>query len=498
MGTSTAAPERKGFPRLVELINVDKIPKPRDQGAAEVLKMIAFRMNLPLDGLWSAGEYWNLWNKQWNIYDPDAHPMQLKILKSGRPLLEEQWARGISELLLGTAYDGPDVETGNAVPIQDIYKSFCEGAQPFVAVCCACQMLVSYTVLSRGYGMPYVNNAGIDCDGNDGLKVFTSEGGHWDKGGPLRFADAMKAAHPLQQGSCYSWVGRDPDGTKQKGSHVVSILRVDTDGKKQAQLFDTGAAQDAPRPAPSCAPKWDYSGNYDNEGSLMVRSFIPGSKTDAKIGGRYGGLGTPAARSDAQLQAGIDRMKKTRPYGLARLFVATLPFSAKTKKKVRIEEKDLEVPEGLVFMSRLLRMWGADETANYTIARCQYALRSLPDWKPPETPGTPEQEAKTFRTVAWWVFYSPRGDLATVLMQEATPRAKRLVDLGSVSVGEPLLVVSSLENGRTDWTYVRRALAPATIGTIPDWMKALLKEVGPHTVYNPEGVAIPGELDDNG
>jgi hypothetical protein len=108
-------------------------------------------------------------------------------------------------------------------------------------------------------------------------------------------------------------------------------------------------------------------------------------------------------------------------------------------------------------------------------------------------------------------------------MRKETSREKRLVELekgftvpqapppsgekppeptkigpAPLTVGEPLLVVSSLANGRTDWTYVRRALAPATIGAIPEWMKAILLGLGPHTSYNPEGVAIPGELDDNG
>ncbi len=259
---------------------------------------------------------------------------------------------------------------------------------------------------------------------------------------------------------------------------------------KQAQIVDTGAAQNRfdKGAVPFCAPtEWGVRGNYDNLASKSVNELI--------VKATFRGLGTPGTHFD--LAKGLKRLKKARPFGLARLFLATEQFPGSDKATPRQldpndpdPKKKVSVPNSVVFMSKLIRMWGAAETENYSIMRCQWALRSLPKWT---------AKGKELPVFAWWVFYSPTQELATRLMD--SNRATRLDELEpkegkEAFLSRPFLTVRTVDKGLTQWDYVLRALAPSEIGKIPAWMKTILDKAKFNSVINPDEVPIPAALND--
>jgi hypothetical protein len=478
----TVVPKRGAFPRICELINTQKIFKP---ASSTPLEVIAERLTEPLDKLWDWGAQLNLWDAQWN-----------------NKSLEEQWARAISELLVGTAYFGPEI-AAHLPNRKPLYEQFCSD-NPAIGIVNPCETLATYLVLSRGYKPEDVNEVGLDSGDNSGIKVFDKKAGDGRWTTDLQRASFAKAIDKgdLKPGSCFGW--QTPNNDKSvPGPHVVGVLRVD-EQVKEAQIIDTGAAQsrlspgDIPFAAPQ--PEWSIRGNYDNAKSTKVDLAIINTPATFK------GLGTPATNFD--LAAGLKRLKKARPFGLARLFVATedlhtqnkVPSTQHPVKEGETPQRMMTVPNKLVFMSRVCRMWGAADTENYSIMRCQWALRSLPGWK--ATPDGPE--APVF---AWWVFYSPKDtpkdtpkdELATLLLKAA--RATRLDEIPTQAnkkklMSGPFLIARSLGNGRTQWAFVSRALVPSKIGFIPPWMQTLLDEADFDTVFPPKGLSIPAALND--
>jgi hypothetical protein len=468
----SAAPPKGGVPRICDLVNIHPMPK---QPAGSTLEAIANGIKKPLTELWAWGEQLGKWDAKWN---------------NGSE--EEQWARAISELLTGTAYFGPNIAAFNSNDRTPFYESFCS-SNPAIAIVNPCETLTTYILLSRGYKLEDVGATGLESGDNSSLPVFKANGGRWNFSDDRRYFKKAIEAGDLKPGSCYGWHKLE-GGEKALGSHAVGVLRVDEE-TKTAQLLDTGAAQSRLRPGetPYSTHTWGLStirGNYDNAASSSVDPKI--AKAD------YKGLGTPAANHSLKL--GLERLKKTRPLGLVRLFVATDPLSgAPPTQKEPITSSDpkkttMTVPKQLVFMSRVCRMWGEASDANYSIMRCQWSLRSLPPWKAAES--GPELPA-----FAWWVFFSPMGELAKQLLDWRTDRGLQLdslkttADKGSL-VSPIYLIIRSDKTGKTDWAYVSRALEPLKIGSIPSWMSTMLSEAGFDTVFNRHKVAVPFELND--
>ena len=98
--------------------------------------------------MWKKGAAMGLWDAtKWKDTDP-----------------EEQWARAITELLLGLPYNGSAGIYGK--PNQDgiFYKPFSDpAAEPIAPIAAACQHLVSIGVLSRGYTYKDLLEMGFSC-----------------------------------------------------------------------------------------------------------------------------------------------------------------------------------------------------------------------------------------------------------------------------------------------------------------------------------------------
>src|SRR5262249_48824936 len=98
----------------------------------------------------------------------------------------------------------------------------------------------------------------------------------------------------------------------------------------------------------------------------------------------YIGMGTPAAAPD--LAAATARLKKVRHIGLCRLVLTRRGATFVPGPQPGMSHPDL------LFVSRMLRMYGDLEDQNYCLARYFWSLRALPGTK---------------QIQAYWLFYVP-------------------------------------------------------------------------------------------
>jgi hypothetical protein len=411
-------------PRLsVALNEVDPGDTGTNTSIDATLELIAKRLEGGLDGVWKKGAAMGLWDStKWKESDP-----------------EEQWARAITELLLGQPYNGAAAPYGH--PNQDtiFYKPFTDpSTSPIVSFTAACQHNASFGVLSRGFTLNDAAGTGFSCDDASSMGMFKT-GGKWFRDEEkLDLAKAIDAG--LAPGSIY--VFKPPplskiekkENKQRDGSHIAFVLRVDRD-QKQAQFFDTGGLKHRERvggPVPAIMMNFMSKGSYDDP--LC-------DKVTAK---HYLGMGIP--RPPANLSAAVARIRRTRPMAFARLVLT----ARGAKFPSPIDPKS--PPSDLLFVSRLLRTWGDAEDQNFTIARYFWSLRSLPC---------------TREFQALWFFYVPqdvyvgskasaeqkmKARTATAVM--SAPRTKKIDEFGVPLNRQCYLVIGSLADGQV--TQVQR------------------------------------------
>ncbi|XXT19875.1 hypothetical protein WME94_57605 [Sorangium sp. So ce429] len=405
-------------PRLSVALNaVDPGDTGTDTSIDATLALITKRLEGGLDVVWKKGAAMGLWDTtKWKESDP-----------------EEQWARAITELLLGQPYNGAAATYGH--PNQDtiFYKPFSDStASPIVSFTAACQHNVSYGVLSRGYTMSDVAGTGFSCDDASAMGVFKN-GGKWFKDEEKRdLAKAIDAG--LTPGSIYVFKPKPVSETEKKknlqreGSHIAFVLRVDK-AQKLAQFFDTGGLKHKERvsgPVPVIMTDFAGKGSYDDPlwNNVTTNHYI--------------GMGIPGPPAD--LAGAVARIRKTRPVAFVRLVLTRRGTTFPTP----IDRTN--PPEALLFVSRLLRMWGDTEDRNFTIARYFWSLRNLP--------GTRDVQA-------FWIFYVPldvyvgpdasaekknAARVASTVM--AAPRTTKVDEFGTPLHRARYLVIGSLADGR--------------------------------------------------
>lgn len=416
-------------PRLCVALNeVDPDDTGTDTSLRATLELIAQRLEGGLDVVWKKGAAKGLWDPtKWKESD-----------------VEEQWARAITELLLGMPYNGAAAPYGRpSLEAKLFYKPFADTTvPPIVSFTAACQHNVTYGVLSRGYPLDDLLGMGFSCDDSSAMGVF--KGGQWftddDK---KRLAKAIDAG--LTPGSVYVFKPapkseyEKKNNVQRKGSHIAFVLRVDKDQKK-AQFFDTfGLGHPGRLTAPALLMA-DFGGKGAFDDPLW----------DVVTTQYYIGMGIPKPPSD--LSAAILRIRKTRMIAFARLVLvergATFPDNIEPKNP----------PPGLLFVSRLLRMWGDKEDQNFTIARYYWSLRNLPATKDVQ---------------AYWLFWVPQdvaldekaspakkqaAKTATAVL--AAPRAAKVHEFGTPFNRDWYLIIGSLSNGKVK--QVQRKYTGAT------------------------------------
>jgi hypothetical protein len=397
-----------------------------DKSIDATLAIIAKRIEAGLDIVWKKGPEEKLWDPaKWKESDPEEH-----------------WARAITELLLGLPYNGSAAIYGQPNLDGIFYKPFADpAAEPIAPLSAACQHLTTFGVLSRGYTYKDVLETGFSCQEAGTMPLF--KGGNWWSITKTTNQDKRNIAKVIElgltPGSMYVFNPEPNSGKQRKGSHIAFVLRVDKDQKK-AQFFDTGGLNVPERtdgPVPEIMQSFKSKGSYDEP-------LWEDVTTEPIIG-----MGIPKPAGD--LTAAAARVRKARPIGFVRLVLA-----ARGEKFASPIDKT-KPPSSLLFVSRLLRMYGDAPEQNYPIARYFWSLRDLPNRNAVQ---------------AYWVFYAP---IDVALGPEASPdqkakkayakavmigpRTKKVDDFPASFAKDWYLVIGDMADGKA--TQIQRKFTEA-------------------------------------
>lgn len=224
-----------------------------------------------------------------------------------------------------------------------------------------------------------------------------------------------------------------PKSVQDPGSHIAFILRVSKDAspdKKRIQMFDTGNQQNywileaqgkkGLTVRPIQAGIWDGCG---------MPSVSDPSRTKIPCNSTVTGIGVVPTPDAADQQAAIAAMEKARPVGLCRLVLTLRKMpDAKTMEKqakARKAQAEKDAKKGgkaldlggdldpghliwgagpskddVLYVSKLLRMYGDDPSQNFYLSRLVWSLRNTPYFT---------------NVQPWWFVYVPKGVLAKAM-----------------------------------------------------------------------------------
>jgi hypothetical protein len=180
-----------------------------------------------------------------------------------------------------------------------------------------------------------------------------------------------------------------------QGSHAQAAIRVATlnNGKTAVQLFNTSGSPSALfNDEHSFFRPIGYGGIFDDDFITTIRNKE-----------RLVGMGVPPPAPDPD----SDWLRQARPVGLARLVLL---------RRAQGTGADTRTVDDVVYVSRLLRMWGNDPYANYGYSAYAWSLRNLPYYTQLEP---------------HWVLFVPRDILAGAMWAMGS-RSKSMDDFNDV------------------------------------------------------------------
>jgi hypothetical protein len=267
------------------------------------------------------------------------------------------------------------------------------------------------------------------------------------------------------------------------GSHISMVLRsYVTRGKPVVQLLDTSSHHSpAGVPADTASP-YLVLGKMD--GSIVAGNAF--TEVPAYSGGKFVGLGLLPELTNTDVV--FDNMRRARPVGLGRLVI--------TKKSATANMTEDDV----LFMSRMIPLWGKGEQQNFNLPMLLWSLRN-----------TPYHETLK----AHWFVYSPRGELAKVMWKsgardqsfwemadEAVKEIKSKAQPGktpreTLVTGQdtlPVAVLSHESNGTCVQLWRNHGLKPGGVGAVDKLLRQYFIDAGPpaervQALYNAAGNA---------
>jgi hypothetical protein len=280
-------------------------------------------------------------------------------------LLEECWAQAITEALVGIPYagSGPTAALGNG----QLFSRMADESDPIIPITGACEHLVTMALISRGFDGAADRPVGSHAGAAEALVAqlggtFTSTSGHRDVIKAL--SDPALAVGP---GSAYHF---------SESPHIAFILR--TLPNQRIQFFDTGAMNSPTDPASPGALNAPHNQDYPAfPASDQTEGIVNGPASRKKT---YAGLWCAPEQSPETLAKAVDRLRRSRPFGLARLVLRYRGIA--------------DVRESLLYSSPLLPMCAP-------ILRYLFSLRNHPYCEQIE---------------ARWYIGVPQGRLATEML----------------------------------------------------------------------------------
>jgi hypothetical protein len=185
-----------------------------------------------------------------------------------------------------------------------------------------------------------------------------------------------------------------PVNAQIQGSHAQAAIRIakKNDGKTAVQLFNTSGTNMYGDDHSFFRPI-GYAGIYDDD-------FI----TTIQNKERLVGVGVPPPAPDPD----SDWLRQARPVGLARFVLL---------RRSQAAGADSRTMDDVVYVSRLLKMWGDDKYANYGYARYAWSLRNVPYYAQLEP---------------HWILFVPRGALAGAMWSMGA-RSKSMDDFNKIT-----------------------------------------------------------------
>ena len=233
------------------------------------------------------------------------------------------------------------------------------------------------------------------------------------------------------------------------GSHAAAALRyfkLKTGAKADrpvGQLFDTNALASMVNdyPSHSLFQSVKYNGIFDG-------NFYEAMPNGYKLIG----MGVPPDAERIGDEA--DWLAKARPVGLARLVLLRRPDENAKTGPLGIDD--------VIYVSRLLRMYGDEEDQNYGYARYIWSLRNIPYYK-------------NFQP--YWVLFIPRDTLADAMWFMGV-RGKSVDDLNVDAQ-----VIKSLRAASTTTTSTSASTTPGTLVPQQDYLPvvAITTSIAPTT-----------------
>lgn len=291
--------------------------------------------------------------------------------------MEECWSQAITESLLGVPYAGSPTIVGMKEPGTALFGRMTTIDDPVIPIVAACQHLCTIALVSRGFDA--IANNPVDSHGNAVENLTNIIGGHFSSATQYRNPALAQADLSLKQGGLYHF---------SESPHVAFVLRSFANGR--IQFFDTGAMCSPSSPLPTQPPNSaspprlvpNISGNLDYPWfPEKAGTQVQGPNSTPKV---YKGLFIPPSADF--LATGINRLRKSRPLGLARLVLRDRTIS--------------NIEDSLLFATPLLPMWEQGGFP-FTLFRLMFGLRNHPYCD---------------RIEARWLVDVPNGQLTTDML----------------------------------------------------------------------------------
>ncbi|MCI5161489.1 MAG: hypothetical protein D3917_05600 [Candidatus Electrothrix sp. AX5] len=347
---------------------------------------------------------------------------------------EECWAQHVAEFLTCTTYCGPGWGMGapaaagfpkNTDPGHRkdswVMRQYLSEDNPMYSLMYTCQQLASMGLIFRGHESiahsPLDSHAPSIGDLPGSTIITPNTKGEWPEwtsegGGWVKVSQPLKSDR-LKTGTCFYFLKDNPK-PKKDFPHVGLTLQI-LRGRNKLQMIDTGAwISDLTGPLPCVPDSSDKRGGYNFD--------TPYKELISKGGTTYSLTGIRVPPPSQNLRDAIAKMRRARPFGVARL-VVTIRGDNSSITQTRT-----------VWVSRLTPMYRADEA--YSTARLFGALRGCPHRKHLDVRWqifTPKYEqtlrAATEKNRQWWHAES-----------NLKPYLNPLIEIGLQKSGVPLIL----------------------------------------------------------
>ncbi len=351
-------------------------------------------------------------------FGPDGGP-QAQVSSNAKLPKDERWARLMAELFSIQPYTMPSIVYSNPAGLRfddkHLYYKLQHNEDPAYPIVGECQHHVTAAALGRGLTFAEVQLEASDKVKRTALETMFTAGPSGGAVAKLTQQSEVswvprnqgttvldKLDDKFQPGSAFSFNDSDTSQLPQFHPHIAYVVRIIRNDKKvvqKIQYFDVGGMNVAEPKHPAIDTNFTYEYPWSSNGKQGAL-------------GAYAGTALLTA-SGGTLDAGIGRLARARPLGLARLVLARRTHPT-TGKQISLSADPID--DWLLYASPLLRMYESGGN-NYHLSRYLWSLRELPGGE---------------HIQAIWQISSPRGVLAEAMVFGLGTPASRAVKVASM------------------------------------------------------------------